>query len=165
MSVSIVPHSGVAGSCGPRPRKPRPATSMIAVAIASVPWTITGEIAFGRMCENRITRRRTPTARAARTKSFSRCARIDPRRSRAQIDPKPVAMRGPDGLALIEQVEVLFLRAVRGDQRREERARDEDRHEEGPENRTGVANESVPGFTPQTGRPFELKFPCFDLGD
>ena len=27
---------------------------MIAVAIASVPCTITGEIAFGRMCENRI---------------------------------------------------------------------------------------------------------------
>ena len=58
---------------------------MIAVAMASVPWTITGEIAFGRMCEKRITGRRTPTARAASTKSFSRCARIDPRMSRAKI--------------------------------------------------------------------------------
>ena len=56
MSASIVPHSGVAGSCGPRPRKPRPATSMIAVASASVPCTITGEIAFGRMCATRIAR-------------------------------------------------------------------------------------------------------------
>ena len=34
--VSIVPHSGVDGSCGPRPRKPRPAASMIAVASARV---------------------------------------------------------------------------------------------------------------------------------
>ncbi len=52
MSVSIVPHSGVDGSCGPRPRKPSPATSMIAVASASVPWTITGESEFGMMCEH-----------------------------------------------------------------------------------------------------------------
>src|SRR5437868_6930171 len=73
------------GSCEPSPRKPRPATSMIAVAIASVPCTITGDIAFGRMCENRITGRRTPTERAARTKSFSRCASTEPRRSRAKI--------------------------------------------------------------------------------
>ena len=58
---------------------------MIAVASASVPCTITGEIAFGRMCEERIRRRGTPTDRAARTKSFSRCARIDPRRRRAKI--------------------------------------------------------------------------------
>ena len=36
VSVSIVPHSGVDGSCGPRPRKPSPAASMIAVASASV---------------------------------------------------------------------------------------------------------------------------------
>ena len=64
--VSIVPHSGVAGSCGPRPRKPRPATSMIAVAMASVPATITGEIEFGMMCHVRILRRFTPTERAAR---------------------------------------------------------------------------------------------------
>ena len=34
---------------------------MIAVASASVPCTITGEIAFGRMCEARIVRRGTPT--------------------------------------------------------------------------------------------------------
>ena len=58
---------------------------MIAVAIASVPCTITGEIAFGRMCEKRIARRRTPTARAASTKSFSRCASTEPRSSRAKI--------------------------------------------------------------------------------
>ena len=58
---------------------------MIAVAIASVPWTITGEIEFGRMCEKRIPRRRTPTERAASTKSFSFCARTDPRNSRAKI--------------------------------------------------------------------------------
>ena len=64
--VSIVPHSGVAGSCGPSPRKPSPATSMIAVAIASVPATITGEMEFGMMCPVRIFRRRTPTERAAR---------------------------------------------------------------------------------------------------
>ena len=83
--VSIVPHSGVDGSCGPRPRKPSPAASMIAVASARVPATITGDIAFGRMCEPRIERRGTPTARAARTKSFSRCASTVPRRSRAKI--------------------------------------------------------------------------------
>ncbi len=35
---------------------------MIAVASASVPCTITGEIAFGRMCDERIRRRGTPTA-------------------------------------------------------------------------------------------------------
>ena len=58
---------------------------MIAVAIASVPWTITGESEFGRMCANRIARFLTPTERAASTKSFSRCARIEPRRSRAKI--------------------------------------------------------------------------------
>jgi hypothetical protein len=58
---------------------------MMAVAIASVPATITGEIAFGRMCEKRMVGRRTPTARAARTKSFSRCARMEPRNSRAKI--------------------------------------------------------------------------------
>ena len=40
---------------------------MIAVASASVPCTITGEIEFGRMCEDRIARPRTPTDRAART--------------------------------------------------------------------------------------------------
>ena len=85
VSVSIVPHSGVDGSCGPSPRKPSPATSMIAVASASVPCTITGEIAFGRMCEDRIVRRGTPIERAARTKSFSRWARIEPRIRRAKI--------------------------------------------------------------------------------
>src|SRR5918992_1564053 len=72
-SVSMLPHSGVSsGSSSPIPRKPSPATSMIAVAIASVPWTITGEIEFGRMCEKRIAGRRIPAARAARTKSASR---------------------------------------------------------------------------------------------
>ena len=58
---------------------------MIAVASASVPCTITGETEFGRMCEERIVRRGTPTERAASTKSFSRCARTEPRRSRAKI--------------------------------------------------------------------------------
>ena len=58
---------------------------MIAVAIASVPWTISGEIEFGRMCENRIERLRTPTERAASTKSVSRCASTEPRRRRAKI--------------------------------------------------------------------------------
>ena len=67
------------------PRNPSPATSMIAVAIASVAVTITGEIAFGRMWEKRITGRLTPTAFAAVTKSASRWARIEPRRSRAKI--------------------------------------------------------------------------------
>ena len=33
---------------------------MMAVASASVPATITGEIAFGRMCDARIWRRGTP---------------------------------------------------------------------------------------------------------
>ena len=85
MSVSMLPHSGVAGSCGPRPRKLSPAASMIAVASASVPCTITGEMAFGSTCEMRIVRRRTPTARAASTKSFSRWASTDPRNRRAKI--------------------------------------------------------------------------------
>ena len=58
---------------------------MIAVASASVAWTMTGEIAFGRMCEPRIARRGTPTERAASTKSVSRCARIEPRSRRAKI--------------------------------------------------------------------------------
>jgi len=58
---------------------------MIAVAIASVPWTITGEIAFGRMCEKSTQRPRTPTARAASTKSCLRSARTEPRSSRAKI--------------------------------------------------------------------------------
>ena len=40
---------------------------MIAVASASVPWTITGESEFGRMCAPRIERCLTPTARAAST--------------------------------------------------------------------------------------------------
>src|SRR5436190_15564057 len=83
--VSIAPHSGLAGSWSPSPRKLRAATSMIAVASASVPWTITGEMAFGRTWPYRIRTRRTPTDRAARTKSFSRCPRIEPRRSRAKI--------------------------------------------------------------------------------
>ena len=39
---------------------------MIAVARASVPCTITGEIEFGMTCEDRITRPRMPTDRAAR---------------------------------------------------------------------------------------------------
>ena len=58
---------------------------MIAVAIASVPWTITGAIAFGMMCDTRILRRGTPIARAAKTKSFSFCASTEPRRSLAKI--------------------------------------------------------------------------------
>ena len=58
---------------------------MIAVASASVACTITGEIAFGRMCEARIERCGTPTERAASTKSLSRWARIEPRISRAKI--------------------------------------------------------------------------------
>ena len=58
---------------------------MIAVAMASVAATITTEIEFGRTCETRMIRRRTPTERAASTKSFSFCARIDPRKSRAKI--------------------------------------------------------------------------------
>ena len=58
---------------------------MIAVASARVACTTTGEIAFGRMCEERIARRGTPIERAARTKSLSRCARIEPRISRVKI--------------------------------------------------------------------------------
>jgi hypothetical protein len=58
---------------------------MIAVAIASVAATMTGEIAFGMMCEPRIERPRTPTAFAASTKSFSFCARIELRNRRAKI--------------------------------------------------------------------------------
>ncbi len=58
---------------------------MIAVAIASVPATITGDIEFGRMCEKRIFLRGTPTERAANTYSFSRCASTEPRRRRAKI--------------------------------------------------------------------------------
>ena len=68
---------------------------MIAVASASVPCTITGEIAFGRMCEARIDRFGTPIERAASTKSFSRCARIDaaqqPREDR-DVDVTPTAI-------------------------------------------------------------------------
>ena len=37
------------------------------------------------MCEPRIDRRGTPTDRAASTKSFSRCERIEPRIRRAKI--------------------------------------------------------------------------------
>jgi hypothetical protein len=58
---------------------------MIAVAIASVACTISTEMALGSMCDVRITCRRTPTARAASTKSFSRCASTDERSSRAKI--------------------------------------------------------------------------------
>ena len=58
---------------------------MIAVASARVACTTTGEIAFGRMCEERIARRGTPIERAARTKSLSRWARIEPRISRVKI--------------------------------------------------------------------------------
>ena len=58
---------------------------MIAVAIASVPCTIKGETEFGRMWEKRIPRLRTPTERAAKTKSFSFCARTEPRSRRAKI--------------------------------------------------------------------------------
>src|SRR4051812_22320398 len=85
VSVSIAPHSGLAGFWSPSPRKLSAATSMIAVARASVPATISGDIEFGRMCEVRSPRRGTPTERAASTKSFSFCASTDPRRSRAKI--------------------------------------------------------------------------------
>src|ERR1035437_489208 len=84
-SVSISPHSATRGSPGPSPRNPRPATSMIAVAIASVAWTISGVRAFGIRCRNRIRAGVAPSARAAVTKSASRNARRLPRRSRAKI--------------------------------------------------------------------------------
>ena len=58
---------------------------MIAVASASVPATITAEMEFGSTCEMRIFRRRTPTARAASTKSLSRCASTEPRSKRVKI--------------------------------------------------------------------------------
>ena len=58
---------------------------MIAVASASVPPTMTGEIAFGSTCDTRIERRRTPTERAASTKSFSRWESTEPRRRRVKI--------------------------------------------------------------------------------
>ena len=66
-SVSIVPHSGVRGSGGPRPRKPRPATSMIAVARASVAATISGVSALGSMWRASSRPRLAPTDRAAIT--------------------------------------------------------------------------------------------------
>ncbi len=46
---------------------------------------MTGEIAFGRMWEPRISRFGTPIDRAARTKSLSRWPRIEPRISRVKI--------------------------------------------------------------------------------
>src|SRR6266496_15558 len=68
-------------------------------------------------------------------------------------------------LAGIEQVEILLLRAVRRDQRREDRARHEDRDEEGAEDRARVADEPVPGLTPQSGGSLDLNLSCFELGD
>ena len=93
---------------------------MIAVAIASVPCTISGEIAFGRMCEDRIVRRGTPTDRAARTKSVSRWARTEPRSSRAKIGMFDDADRDHD---------LLEARAEhRDDPDREQQARDREHH-------------------------------------
>src|SRR4029079_10958600 len=64
-SVSIVPHSGVRGSGGPRPRKPSPATSMIAVARARVASTISGDSEFGSGVASRIRDPDAPSERAA----------------------------------------------------------------------------------------------------
>ena len=45
-SAIIVPHSGV-GGCAPKPRKPSAAVSRVAVAMLSVPCTISGVKALG----------------------------------------------------------------------------------------------------------------------
>ena len=66
-SVSIVPHSGVRGSGGPRPRNPRPATSMIAVARASVAATMSGVSEFGSMWRTSSRIPLAPTERDAVT--------------------------------------------------------------------------------------------------
>ena len=56
---------------------------MIAAATSIVPATITGPSAFGRMCHAASRIRRTPSARAASTNSFSRSDRNWARISRA----------------------------------------------------------------------------------
>ena len=66
-SVSISPHSAMRGSPGPRPRKPRPATSMMAVARASVAWTMSGVSGVGEHVAQRMRKREAPIERAAMT--------------------------------------------------------------------------------------------------
>ena len=85
-SVSIVPHSGVAGSCGPSPRKPRPAASMIAVASASVPGDDhrRDRVREDVRREDRARCARRPRARRGRSRSRA-AARIEPRSSRVKI--------------------------------------------------------------------------------
>ena len=56
-SANMMPHSGV-GGWAPRPRKESAAAEMMAVPIPSVPCTIRGVIAFGKMRRKRMRRGR-----------------------------------------------------------------------------------------------------------
>ena len=64
--LSMLPQLG-AGGCCPRPRKDRLASAMMAAAMASVAWTRSGGITFGKMWRSAMRRCGLPIARAAST--------------------------------------------------------------------------------------------------
>ena len=69
-SANMMPHSGV-GGCAPSPRNESAAAEMIAPPMPSVPWTMRGVMALGKMRRNRMRAGDTPKARSAVTKSIS----------------------------------------------------------------------------------------------
>ena len=82
-SIPIIEPHSASGGWAPMPRNERAATSMIAAAIPSVPWTMIGVRAFGMIRRRRIPSRDSPRAREAATNSCSRIERTDARVTRA----------------------------------------------------------------------------------
>src|SRR4051812_10537818 len=77
----IVPHDQLVGS--PRPRKARPASARIAEPATNDRLMKMGGAALGRMCRKRMRSLRTPTVRAASTKSAPRRRIASARTTRA----------------------------------------------------------------------------------
>ena len=82
-SLRMDDHVGVRGDT-PSPRNVRLASARIAAATNTLAWTITGGMAFGKMCLNMSLLSDEPMARPAVTKSSSLSISTMPRITRAK---------------------------------------------------------------------------------
>src|SRR5438094_393844 len=127
----MLPQSGV-GGCVPRPRKLRPAVSMIAVPTLSVACTMIGARTLGRTCCHMTRRSRAPTARAPYDAAEDVAAEL--------VGPHQMCRAGR--LAL--DAEVLVYRVVGAHLPREDREQREEHEEARSEHPCARAQEASP---------------------
>src|SRR5439155_26615099 len=82
------------------------------------------------------------------------------------VDAEPVLVRGPWAAAARDQEQILLLRPIRGEERREDRCDDEDEHQDGAEDGGGVPGKPPERVAPESaGRGIERDLVRLELGN